>query len=60
MLSYDGSKVFTAGSGKFKNRYNPRGRGNRGGRTGDRRDNQDGKPNRNGKNKTKNGSSVSV
>ena len=60
MLSYDGSKIFTAGKSR-NNRFNRRGRGNRGGRNDNRSgrngDNQDGKPKGKGNGKS---SSVST
>ena len=61
MLSYDGTKIFTAGKSR-NGRFNQRGRGNRNGQNGNRRDNQDGKPNRkNGNGKSGNkGSSVRI
>ena len=63
MLSYDGTKVFTANNRFRNNRFNPgRGRGGRGGRDNrdQRRDNQSGKPNRgNGNKSSKGNSSVS-
>ena len=63
MLSYDGTKVFTS-NGKYRNnRFNPRGKGRKGGNQDDnqRRDNKDGKSKRNGGNKDSNkaGNSVS-
>ena len=62
MLSYDGTKIFTAGNGKYRNnRYDPRGKGGRNRGNNQRRDNKDGKPNRGKGNKqnAKAGSSVS-
>ena len=64
MLSYDGTKVFTS-NGKFRNnRFNPQGKGRKGGNQKDnqRRDGNDGKSKRNGGNKGSNkaGSSVSL
>ena len=62
MLSYDGTKIFTAGNGRYRNnRYDPRGKGGRNRGNNQQKDNKDGKPNRGKGNKqnSKAGSSVS-